>query len=205
MALDLDAIRATAARVAASHGLDVVEVEFHGGAKHRLLRVFIEKNAQERTRLAALAAEQAAQHPAGDGGIRLPEQISHDQLAGVTHEDCERFSQDFGTVIDVEELIPGTSAYTLEVSSPGLDRKLRGAEDFARFRGSLAKVQTFTPVAGNRHWLGRIVDVQAAEIVLELNEAKPRKGKQKPGAVETKTVTLALSNIEKANLEPEII
>ena len=200
MALDLDAIRSLAARVAASHGLDVVEVEFHGGAKHRLLRVFIEKNAQERARLAALAAEQAA-----DGaGLKLPEHASLDQLAGVTHEDCERFSQDFGTVLDVEELISGSSEYTLEVSSPGLDRKLRSAEDFARFRGSLAKVQTFTPVAGNRHWLGRIVDVQAAEIVLELNEAKPRKGKQKPGAVETKTVTLALSNIEKANLEPEI-
>ncbi len=198
MALDLDAIRSLAARVAASHGLDVVEVEFHGGAKHRLLRVFIEKNAQERARLAALAAEQAA-----DGaGLKLPEHASLDQLAGVTHEDCERFSQDFGTVLDVEELISGSSEYTLEVSSPGLDRKLRSAEDFARFRGSLAKVQTFTPVAGNRHWLGRIVDVSATELVLELSEGKPRK--KKAGVEEKKSVTLGLANLEKANLEPEI-
>ncbi len=198
MALDLDAIRSLAARVAASHGLDVVEVEFHGGAKHRLLRVFIEKNAQERARLAALAAEQAA-----DGaGLKLPEHASLDQLAGVTHEDCERFSQDFGTVLDVEELISGSSEYTLEVSSPGLDRKLRSAEDFARFRGSLAKVQTFTPVAGNRHWLGRIVDVSATELVLELSEGKLRK--KKAGVEEKKSVTLGLANLEKANLEPEI-
>jgi ribosome maturation factor RimP len=196
MALDLDQIRRTAARVAASHGLDVVEVEFHGGAKHRLLRVFIEKNAQERARLAASVAQQPE--------MKLPEHASLDQLAGVTHEDCERFSQDFGTVIDVEELIPGTSEYTLEVSSPGLDRKLRGAEDFERFRGSLAKVQTFTPVAGNRHWLGRITAVSATEIVLELGEAKSRKGKKMAGAAETKTVTLSLGNLEKANLEPEL-
>jgi ribosome maturation factor RimP len=200
MALDLDQIRSTAARVAASHGLDVVDVEFHGGAKHRLLRVFIEKNAQERARLAALAAEPASD----EAGLKLPEHASLDQLAGVTHEDCERFSQDFGTVIDVEELIPGSSEYTLEVSSPGLDRKLRSAEDFARFRGSLAKVQTFAPVAGNRHWLGRIQSGSETEIVLELGEGKPRKGKKKAGAEETKTVTLALANIEKANLEPEI-
>ena len=201
MALDLDQIRSTAARVAASHGLDVVDVEFHGGAKHRLLRVFIEKNAQERARLAVMAAESAAQT---EDSLKLPEHASLDQLAGVTHEDCERFSQDFGTVIDVEELIPGSSEYTLEVSSPGLDRKLRSAEDFARFRGSLAKVQTFAPVAGNRHWLGRIQNGSATEIVLELSEGKPRKGKKKAGAEETKTVTLALANIEKANLEPEI-
>jgi ribosome maturation factor RimP len=199
MALDLDVVRSIAVRVAASHGLDVVEVEFHGGAKHRLLRVFIEKNAQERARLAAMAAEQAAQT---EDSLKLPEHASLDQLAGVTHEDCERFSKDFGTVMDVEDLISGTSTYTLEVSSPGLDRRLHRREDFERFRGSLVKVQTFTPVAGNRHWLGRIVDVSTTEIVLELGEGKPRK--KKAGVEEKKSVTLSLANIEKANLEPEI-
>ena len=199
MALDLDVVRSIAVRVAASHGLDVVEVEFHGGAKHRLLRVFIEKNAQERTRLAALAAEQAAQT---EDSLKLPEHASLDQLAGVTHEDCERFSKDFGTVMDVEDLISGTSTYTLEVSSPGLDRRLHRREDFERFRGSLVKVQTFTPVEGNRHWLGRIVDVSTTEIVLELGEGKPRK--KKAGVEEKKSVTLSLANIEKANLEPEL-
>ena len=66
-------------------------------------------------------------------------------LSGVTHEDCATFAQDFGTVLDVEDLIPGAE-YTLEVSSPGLERKLNKAEDYLRFQGSLVKLQTFTPV-----------------------------------------------------------
>jgi len=65
--------------------LDVVEIEFLGGAKHRILRVFIEKNAEERKKLAEQAAEAAAAAGAG-----------MDQLAGVTHEDCAAFSRDFG-------------------------------------------------------------------------------------------------------------
>ena len=63
----------------------------------------------------------------------------------MTHEDCAKFAQDFGTVLDVEDLIPGAE-YTLEVSSPGLERKLSRAEDYVRFAGSLVKLQTFTPV-----------------------------------------------------------
>ena len=193
MALDLDQIRSTAARVAASHGLEVVELEFHGGAKHRLLRVFIEKNAAERARLAAVAEQDA---------VKLPANISLDQLAGVTHEDCERFSQDFGTVIDVEDLIPGSSEYTLEVSSPGLDRKLNRLEDYQRFAGSLVKVQTFTPMAGNRHWQGRIINAGEAGIVMDVSVVKKKKGKA--GAEDARAVTIPLSNIEKANLVPEI-
>ena len=88
-----------------------------------------------------------------------------DQLAGVTHEDCAAFSRDFGTVLDVEDLIPG-GEYTLEVSSPGLDRKLKGIEDYRRFAGLLAKVQTFEPVAGNRHWQGRIIGVEEGSLKL---------------------------------------
>jgi len=193
MALDLDQIRSTAARVAASHGLEVVELEFHGGAKHRLLRIFIEKNAEERARQAAVAEQDQ---------VKLPANISLDQLAGVTHEDCEQFSQDFGTVIDVEDLIPGTSEYTLEVSSPGLDRKLNRLEDYQRFAGSLVKVQTFTPIAGNRHWQGRITGAGEAGVVLDLSEAKKKKGKA--AAPDAKVVTIPVSNIEKANLVPEI-
>ncbi len=193
MALDLDQIRSTAARVAASHGLEVVELEFHGGAKHRLLRVFIEKNAAERARLAAVAEQDA---------VKLPANISLDQLAGVTHEDCERFSQDFGTVIDVEDLIPGSSEYTLEVSSPGLDRKLNRLEDYQRFAGSLVKVQTFTPMAGNCHWQGRIINASEVGIVVDVSVVKKKKGKA--GAEDARAVTIPLSNIEKANLVPEI-
>ncbi|MDX6462790.1 MAG: ribosome maturation factor RimP, partial [Acidobacteriaceae bacterium] len=117
MALSIEEIRRTADRVAASHGLDVVEIEYLGGSKHRVLRVFIEQNAEQRARRAQEASEQNLLEHLGPDGVAL------DQLAWVTHEDCERFSRDFGTVIDVEGLVP-VDDYTLEVSSPGLDRKL---------------------------------------------------------------------------------
>ena len=53
----------------------------------------------------------------------------------MTHEDCADFSRDFGVLLDVEDLVPGAE-YTLEASSPGLDRKLSRAEDFERFQGA---------------------------------------------------------------------
>lgn len=204
MAFDADQIRTAGQRVAASHGLDVVEIEFHGGAKHRLLRVFIEKNAEERRKLAAAqtggdpGVESNVGAASGTGDARM------DQLAGVTHEDCEAFSRDFGTVLDVEDLIPG-GEYTLEVSSPGLDRRLHGVEDFRRFQGLLAKVQTFEPVAGNRHWQGRLRRVKETSIWLELegNKAARRRAARKVPEAETNEVEIALSNIEKAQLVPE--
>jgi ribosome maturation factor RimP len=187
MALDVEQIRSTAQRVAASHGLDVVDIEFLGGAKHRSLRVFIEKNAEHRLRLAQQAQALDA--------------AALDRLAGVTHEDCEAFSRDFGTVLDVEDQVPGAD-YTLEVSSPGLDRKLRGFDDFQRFRGLLAKVQTFEPVAGNRHWQGRLTEVNEKSIWLDLGALRQnaRARKQENATAE---VEIALANIEKANLIPE--
>lgn len=187
MAFDIDQIRATAQRVAASHGLDVVDIEFLGGAKHRTLRVFIEKNAEERQKLAARQESEGA-------GAEV------DRLAGVTHGDCEVFSRDFGTVLDVEELIPG-SEYTLEVSSPGLDRKLRGYEDFRRFQGMLAKVRTFDPVAGNRHWQGRLTEVNEQAIRLDVSAMRQKaKGRRQESAA---LVEIGLANIEQASLIPE--
>src|SRR5580704_17124154 len=135
MALSIEQIRHAADRVAASHGLDVVEIEYLGGSKHRVLRVFIEQNAEQRARRAEQAGEQNLLEHLGAEGIAL------DQLAWVTHEDCERFSRDFGTVIDVEDLVPG-SEYTLEVSSPGLDRKLVTRADYERFQASPVKIRT---------------------------------------------------------------
>jgi ribosome maturation factor RimP len=193
MAFSLDQLRLTAVRVAASHGLEVVDLEFQGGAKHRLLRVFIEKNAEGRAKLAALAGTQEG---------KLPGHVAPEQLSWVTHEDCERFSQDFGTVVDVEELVPGKGGYMLEVSSPGLDRKLDRLEDYQRFTGSLVKVQTFTAIEGNRHWQGRIVSASENGIVLDVTEVKKRKGRPVPEAA--RTVTLLVPEIEKANLVPEI-
>jgi ribosome maturation factor RimP len=195
MALSIEQIRRTADRVAASHGLDVVDIEYLGGSKHRVLRIFIEQNAEQRARRAQLASEQSLLEHLGTGGIAL------DQLAWVTHEDCERFSRDFGTVIDVEELVP-VDDYTLEVSSPGLDRRLATRADYERFQASPVKVQTFTPVAGNRHWLGKLTEVKPEGIVLDLT-AKKHKGTRK-GPAPVQTVEIAFTNIEKANLAPEI-
>ena len=80
----------------------------------------------------------------------------------MTHEDCAAFSRDFGVLLDVEDLVPGAE-YTLEASSPGLDRKLTRPEDFERFAGCLVKVQTFEPIRNNRHWQGRLMaGLQAA-------------------------------------------
>ena len=202
MAVKLDVIRSAAQRVAASHGLDVVDLEFTGPAKDRILRVYLEKDAEGRARL---KADLAAGDGEGESAI-FPERLregtlSVDQLSWVTHEDCERFSRDFGTVIDVEGLMT-VDDYTLEVSSPGLDRKLATRADYERFQASLVKLQTFTPVAGNRHWLGKLTEVRPEGIVLDLTAKKQKTSKKGPAPVQT--IEIAFANIEKANLAPEI-
>jgi ribosome maturation factor RimP len=198
MAVKLDEIRSAAARVAASHGLDVVDLEFIGPAKERTLRIFLEKNAEGRARLKAEIAAGAEDLPE-----RLVEgTLSVEQLSGITHEDCAAFSRDFGVLLDVEDLIPGAE-YTLEASSPGLDRKLTKAEEFQRFMGSLVKVQTFEPIRNNRHWQGRLIAGAgtAGTVTLDLNAVKQNSKSRKAGV---STVEIALSNIEKAQLVPEI-
>jgi ribosome maturation factor RimP len=204
MALSIEQIRRTADRVASSQGLDVVEVEYLGGSKQRVLRVFIEQNSEQRARRAEAAAARRGDGAEADEEQSLLEHlvsegIALDQLAWVTHEDCERFSRDFGTVIDVEELVPAND-YTLEVSSPGLDRKLATRADYERFQASPVKVRTFTPVAGNRRWLGKLTEVRPEGIVLDLTAKGQKGGKKGPG----QTVEIAFANIEKANLAPEI-
>jgi ribosome maturation factor RimP len=207
MAVKLDEIRSAAARVAASHGLDVVDLEFIGPAKERTLRIYLEKNAEGRAQLKAAIA-------AGVEGLpeRLVEgTLSVEQLSGITHEDCAAFSRDFGVLLDVEDLIPGAE-YTLEASSPGLDRKLSKLEEFQRFAGSLVKIQTFEAIRNNRHWQGRLVGSlsQVSEsrpgtpgktITLDLNAVKQNSKTKKTGV---STVEIALDNIEKAQLVPEI-
>jgi ribosome maturation factor RimP len=216
MAAKLEEIRSAAARVAASHGLDLVDIELVGPAKERILRVFLEKNAEGRERLRALIAAGAA----GEENENLPERLvqeaqagtlSAEQLSGITHEDCAVFSRDFGVLLDVEDLVPGAE-YTLEASSPGLDRKLTKPEEFQRFLGSLVKVQSFEPIRNNRHWQGRLAafvsQVPKSEpgapsgmITLDLNAVKQNSKSRKTGV---STVEIALDNIEKAQLVPEI-
>ncbi|MEI9967242.1 MAG: ribosome maturation factor RimP [Terracidiphilus sp.] len=213
MAVSLDEIRKAAQRVAASHGLDVVDIELAGSKKDRTLRVTLEKNAEGRARLKAEAEA---------GAEGLPEKLLEgslavEQLSGLTHEDCARFSRDFGVLLDVEDLVAGEE-YTLEASSPGLDRKLIRPEDFERFRGCLVKVQTFEPIRNNRHWQGRLLAGHSAElsagpsaekgskaetgtITIDLAAVQQNSKSRKSGV---NTVEIALSNIEKANLVPEI-
>jgi ribosome maturation factor RimP len=215
MAVKLEEIRSAASRVAASHGLDVVEIELAGPSKERVLRVFLEKNAEGRAKLKA--AIEAGIH--GEGNEVLPERLIQEtqagklkveQLSGITHEDCTAFSRDFGVLLDVEDLVPGAE-YTLEASSPGLDRKLVRPEDYQRFAGSMVKVQTFEPIRNNRHWQGRLTAVSQVResgtgapnetITLDLNAVKQNSKSRKAGV---STVEIALVNIEKAQLVPEI-
>jgi ribosome maturation factor RimP len=196
MAAKLDEIRAAAERVAASHGLDLVDVELAGPSKERVLRVYLEKNAEGRARLKSEIA-------AGAEGLpeRLIEgKLSVEQLSGVTHEDCEAFSKDFGVLLDVEDLVPG-GEYTLEASSPGLDRKLSRPEEFKRFAGCLVKVQTFEPIRNNRHWRGRLQSGAGETITLDLAAVHQNSKSRKTGI---STVEIALGNVEKAELIPEI-
>ena len=205
MAVKLETIRATAIRVAASHGLDVVEIEFIGPARERILRVYLEKNAEGRAKLKASIEAVSAENGTGELPERLIQEsragkLNVEQFSGVTHEDCAAFSRDFGVLLDVEDLVPGAE-YTLEASSPGLDRKLTSPEEFQRFAGSLVKVQTFEPVRNNRHWQGRLTASAGDTITLDLNAVKQNSKSQKAGA---STVEIALANIEKAQLIPEI-
>ena len=172
MALDVERVREIADRVAGSSGLEIVDVEFLGGGKARMLRVFLDKSA-----------------------------AGTDPLAGVTHEDCARFSREFGTILDVEDVMPGS--YTLEVSSPGLDRKLVKAADFTRFTGSRVKLTTRQPVNNNRHFEGRLEKFDDGRLMLDLSVAS-HKSRKKKGETAGQKIEIEFANVEKANLVPEI-
>ena len=136
MALEIERVQQIAERVAASSGLELVEVEFRGGGKSRMLRIFIDKP------------------------------------GGVTHEDCANLSREVSTILDVEDVVPGS--YLLEVSSPGLDRKLSRPADFERFTGSRVKIMTREPVNGNRHFDGRLQSFQEGRLTLDLTRSQEK-------------------------------
>ncbi|MGH9668848.1 MAG: ribosome maturation factor RimP [Terriglobales bacterium] len=219
MALDLDGIRQIAERVAASYGLEIWDVELRGtGGKSRMLRVYIDRSG-------ARTAQQSGS-PAQQGGGPA--------VGGVTHEDCANVSRELGTILDVEDAVPG-GTYLLEVSSPGLDRRLVKATDFERFIGSRVKLMTREPMNGNRHFEGRLEGLAEGRLVLGM-EGQKEKGKRKKEKVRRQRqeaqqngggrdaratagetpalragetpastqVEIALSNVERANLVPEI-
>jgi ribosome maturation factor RimP len=193
MALQMDEIRRLAERVAGSHHLEIVDLEFGGGGKSRALRVFVEKDAAERKRL----AERAAAGEVED----LPKNVPVELLSGVTHQDCAAFATDFGTLLDVEDVVPGAE-YTLEVSSPGLERKLTRAEEFARFAGSLIKVKTFAPVNNSRVWTGRLIGFADGVMKIDVAAVKQKGNAKKAAAADV--MEIALKDVEKANLAVEI-
>jgi ribosome maturation factor RimP len=154
----VDRVREIAERAGSGEGLEIVDVQLLGGGGTRVLRIFIDRL----------------------GGIDKP--------AGVTHADCEFMSQQVGTILDMEDVIPG-GRYTLEVSSPGVERKLSKPGDFQRFVGQKVKVTLRQPVAESRHWNGVLKSFEQGTITLE-----PSPGKQ---------VEIPFDQVEKANLKFE--
>jgi ribosome maturation factor RimP len=106
---------------------------------------------------------------------------------GVTLNDCEAVSRDLGAALDVEDIIP--HAYTLEVSSPGLDRTLTKPEHFVRFAGSAVKVKTYQPINGEKVFRGKLRGIEGVIVKIELPD----------GAV----LDIPLRDISKASLEVE--
>jgi ribosome maturation factor RimP len=111
-----------------------------------------------------------------------------DKPGGVTHEDCSDVSHHLGTVLDVEDFIH--SAYTLEVSSPGLERGLYKLADYERFTGRPAKLKTRTPLKGQRNFRGRIAGVNGDAVIFE-DKTSGR-------------ATIPFVQIAKANLEIDV-
>ena len=111
-----------------------------------------------------------------------------DKPAGVTHDDCSEVSHHLGTVLDVEDFIH--APYTLEVSSPGLERGLYKQADYERFAGNLVKLKTRNPVRGQRNFRGRLLGINGSEI-----------------SIDDRTnghVTVPFDAVVKANLEVDV-
>jgi len=111
-----------------------------------------------------------------------------DQSSGISLDDCERFSKRFSVLLDVEDCIP--FSYTLEVSSPGINRPLVKESDFQRFSGKNARVRTRFSIEGQKNFKGKIVGVTEGRLELEVA----------PG----KKIELLLADIEKASLIADI-
>jgi ribosome maturation factor RimP len=107
------------------------------------------------------------------------------ETGGVTLGDCEAVSRDLGTVLDIEEIVP--HAYTLEVSSPGLDRSLTKPEHYGKCRGSLVKIKTYKPINGAKVFKGILSGLEGMVVVLEQDGGE--------------TLRIPLDNVSKASLE----
>jgi ribosome maturation factor RimP len=111
-----------------------------------------------------------------------------DKPEGISHADCQLVSEQLGVMLDVEDPFPGS--YTLEVSSPGLDRELIKASDFAHFAGRKARLVVREPMDNQKVLEGRLAGFEAGRVRLDLGEGGLKE--------------LELSNIQKARLVVEI-
>lgn len=111
-----------------------------------------------------------------------------DKPGGITVDDCERVSRELSTVLDVEDPIP--QSYSLEVSSPGLDRPLKTEKDFSRFAGRRARIRSKEAIDGRRNFKAVIDEASGGQVSVTDFDGKK--------------FTIDISNIEKARLEIEI-
>ncbi|HEY7285079.1 MAG TPA: ribosome maturation factor RimP [Vicinamibacterales bacterium] len=136
-------LRDAAERVAAGYGLEIFDVQLRREPVGMVLRVVIDRMPT--------------------GGVESPEE-------SVGIEDCQRVSQDLSALLDVEDEFGQQELedkYTLEVSSPGLDRPLRHEGDFRRFAGRLAKLVTTEPIERQSAFAGRLRGIEGGDVVLE--------------------------------------
>jgi ribosome maturation factor RimP len=133
----LERVRDAAARVAASYGLDIFDVELRREGGQQVLRVVLDRPGPNRT------AEES-----------------------VSLDDCARVSEELSAILDVEDVVLA-DRYTLEVSSPGLDRPLRHADDYRRFAGRQAKIVLSEPVARQTAFTGRVLGVEDDDVLFE--------------------------------------
>src|SRR5580658_1904960 len=167
------------------------------GRKPTFLLVFKFSNMQQQV---VTKIEEIARRVAESEGMELVEvelkgggqhrfiRISIDKPAGVTHGDCELISQQVGAILDVEDVVPG-GQYTLEVSSPGVERKLLKPQDYARFAGKKAKITLKEPIDQRRNFEGKLAGFEDGAIALETA----------PG----QTLRVPFENVQKANLKFE--
>lgn len=120
----------------------------------------------------------------GKGKLLL--RVFIDKEGGVTLDDCERFSKGFGAVLDVEDLFPGP--YTLEISSPGLNRPLKGIKDFEKNIGKLIRIVTVEKIENQSFFIGRIMKVDSDFVELVVNKRE---------------IHIPFEKISKARLEVE--
>lgn len=146
----------------------------------------------ERIRDAAERAAQSAGVEVVDVEWKVGKQrflrVFIDKPEGVSHRDCQAVSEQLGVLLDVEDLVPG-SRYVLEVSSPGLDRKLTKAGEFERFTGRLARISTSEPVENSKFFEGRLAGYSEGQVKIE---------------VQGRIVSVPFAAIRKANLVVEL-